>query len=93
MKKRKGPGLVRGLAELGLTLAVTYTVGKWAFHAAYLERGYEAAGGEYLLVLLVCVAAYKVIHYIFDVLEAERREYKRSKERGNRTAAGIRDNR
>ncbi|MCI8673091.1 MAG: hypothetical protein HFI89_06335 [Lachnospiraceae bacterium] len=93
MRKRKGPGRWRSLAELGLTLAVTYTVGKCAVYAAYLERGYEAMGGEYLLNLLTCVAAYKVIHHIFDVLEAERREYKRSKERGNRSAAGIQDNR
>ena len=93
MKKRKGPGLVRGLAELGLTLAVTYAVGKCAVHAAYLERGYEAMGGEYLLILLVCVVAYRVIHYIFDILEAEQREYKRSKERGNRAADGAQDHR
>lgn len=93
MRKRKGSGWWRSLAELGLTLAVTYTVGKWAVHAAYLERGYEAMGGEYLLILLASMAAYKVIHYIFDTLEAERREYKRSKERGDRAAAGAQDHR
>lgn len=93
MKKKKGSGGVRSLAELGLTLTVTYTVGKCAIHAAYLERGYEAAGGEHLLILLVCAASYKVIHYIFSILEDERREYKRSREKGSGAAAGMRDNR
>lgn len=61
--------IVRNLAAVAYTLAVTFAVGRWANRAAYLERGYEAAGGEYCLVLIVCWMAWKVINYLFDTLE------------------------
>lgn len=56
------------------TLAVTYAVGKWAFHIAYIERGYEAVGGEYLLVPMVCFGAWKSINYLFESLEEMKNE-------------------
>lgn len=33
--------------------AVTYMAGKWAIRYAYLERGYDAVGGEYLFIPMV----------------------------------------
>lgn len=42
--------LKRDLIAVIWTLLVTYAIGKWAFHLAYIERGYEAVGGEYLLI-------------------------------------------
>lgn len=39
--------IIRNLVAIVYTLAVTFAVGKWAIYAAYLERGYEAVGGEY----------------------------------------------
>ena len=47
-------------------LAVTYMAGKWAIHYAYLERGYDAIGGEYLFIPMVAWAAYKLINKIYD---------------------------
>ena len=37
--------LKRDLIAVIWTLLVTYAIGKWAFHLAYIERGYEAVGG------------------------------------------------
>lgn len=42
--------LKRDLIAVIWTLLVTYAIGKWSFHLAYIERGYEAVGGEYLLI-------------------------------------------
>lgn len=63
--------LFRQFLEVGYALAVTYAVGSWAVHYAYLERGYKAVGGEYLLILMAYWGALKTIHYLFDVLEEE----------------------
>ena len=51
------------------TLEVAFVVGKWAVGYAYRERGYDAAGGEYCLVLLACWLAWGIINYFFDALE------------------------
>ena len=37
--------LKRDLIAAIWTLLVTYAIGKWAFHLAYIERGYKAVGG------------------------------------------------
>ena len=39
-------------------MAVTYMAGKWAIRYAYLERGYDAVGGEYLFIPMVAWAEY-----------------------------------
>lgn len=59
----------RVLVTVLWSLAVTYAIGRWAFHFAYLERGYEAVGGEYMLVPMVCWGAWKAINYLFDSME------------------------
>ena len=40
--------LKRDLIAVIWTLLVTYAIGKWAFHLAYIERGYEAVGGVFI---------------------------------------------
>ena len=50
MVRRK---FLRNVAAFIYTLAVTLSVGKWVICMAYLERGYEAVGGEYLLIPIV----------------------------------------
>lgn len=60
---------VRNLISVAYTLTVTFAVGKWAVYAAYIERGYEAVGGEYCLTAMVCWIAWKAINYLFDILE------------------------
>ena len=71
----------RDLIAVSWTLAVTYAVGRWAFHFAYLERGYKSVGGEYLLVLMVYWGAWKAINYLFDSLEELKDERKRNRKK------------
>ena len=47
----------RDLIAVIWSLLVTGAISKWAFHVAYLERGYKAVGGEYLVILVAYVAA------------------------------------
>lgn len=60
---------LRGMAESTYALVVMIAVGKWAIYMAYLERGYEAVGGEYCLMIMAYWVAWKIIHYLFDALE------------------------
>lgn len=71
--------LKRDLIAVIWTLLVTYAIGKWAFHLAYIERGYEAVGGEYLLILAVYWGAWKAINCLFDSLEELENERNRRK--------------
>lgn len=89
MLKRR---IIRGLAEAAYALAVTYAIGKWAIYAAYMERGYKAAGGEYCLILMTYFVAWKAISYLFDALEDLQYEQFRKKRR-SRTVTRKRDNR
>lgn len=73
--------LKRDLIAVIWTLLVTYAIGKWAFHLAYIERGYEAVGGEYLLILAVYWGAWKAINYLFDSLE-ELEDERKKRSRG-----------
>lgn len=84
--------IVRELLETVYALAITCAIGKWAIHAAYLERGYEAVGGEYCLILMTYWVAWKAISYFFDALEDLRYERFRKKRR-SRTVTRKRDNR
>lgn len=78
--------LKRDLIATIWTLLVTGAIGKWAFHIAYIERGYKAVGSEYLLLLVVYWGAWKAINYLFDSLEELERERRRKKNRSRRTA-------
>lgn len=78
--------LKRDLIATIWTLLVTGAIGKWAFHIAYIGRGYKAVGSEYLLLLVVYWGAWKAINYLFDSLEELERERNRRKKRSRRTA-------
>jgi hypothetical protein len=84
--------IIRDLVILIYTLGITFMVGEWAIDFAYLERGYRAVGGEYLLIPMVAWVAYKVINIFFDVLEetiyAEHRSCKKVR---SRRIARLRD--
>lgn len=82
--------LKRDLIAVIWTLLVTYAIGKWSFHLAYIERGYKAVGGEYLLVPMVYWGAWKAINYLFDSLEELENERKRRK-KGSRGTARMRN--
>ena len=78
--------LKRELIAIVWTLLVTYAIGKWSFHLAYIERGSEALGGEYLLIPAVYWGAWKAINYLFDSMEELEYERQRRKKRSGRTA-------
>lgn len=61
--------VVRKWVEIMYAFVIMLAIGKWAIHVAYLERGYEAIGGEYCLILMTYWAAWKTIHYLFGALE------------------------
>ena len=73
---------VKQLLATGYAIPVTAMIGKWAFHTAYLERGYEAVGGEYLLIPMVFFIAYKAFEFFINTLEEE--VYGSNEERGRR---------
>lgn len=54
-KKRRKPTILEKIVTVALKLfyssTVSYFVGRWAIKTAYMERGYEAVGGEYLLII------------------------------------------
>lgn len=54
--------------------------------AFYIERGYEAVGGEYLLIPVVYWGAWKAINYLFDSLEELENERNCRKKRSRGTA-------
>ncbi len=82
----------RNLVAVAYTLAITFAIGKWTIYMAYLERGYEAIGGEYCLVPMVCWMAWKTINYFFDTMEDLEHERSRKKRRSGGTS-WMRDNR
>lgn len=51
----------RVLLALVLALLVAWLVALWAIPAAYAERGYQAVGGEWMLVAAVGGAVYTVL--------------------------------
>ncbi len=71
--------------------AVTYMAGKWAVQSAYLERGYNAVGGEYIFIPMVFWTAGKVIALFFDALEDSDCEDRDHKETGSGGIAETQD--
>jgi len=49
--------------------AFAIVVGSWGICYAYIERGYIAVGGEYFLFPIAFVGAYRVMQFMFKVLE------------------------
>jgi hypothetical protein len=62
--------IFRQLAETLFALIITYIAGKWAINYAYTQRGYEAAGGEYIFILFVYFVSYKFIRRMFDIAKS-----------------------
>ena len=60
--KMKGKGAVWELLEAAGAAAVTYQAGKWVIAWAYLERGYDAMGGEYLILPVLYWFACQTVH-------------------------------
>lgn len=54
------------LLELFYSAAATYFIGRGAVAFAYEERGYQAYGGEYLVIMLTFMISYYVICRFFE---------------------------
>ena len=52
--------------ELFFSYSVTFFVGKWAIELAYQERGYEAVGGEYFLIMMTYMFSFWLIRKFFE---------------------------
>ncbi len=70
IKKAAGAILIV-LTELFYSLGITYFVAKWAIAYAYSVRGYEAYGGEYILILMAFGFSFGSIHAFFKSLREE----------------------
>ena len=66
MVRRK---FIRNATAIVYALAVALSAGKWVICMAYLERGYEAVGGEYLLIPIIYWVEWEIINCFFDALE------------------------
>lgn len=68
-----GRMIMKHLIVTAYAVVVTYMVGKWGFAMAYMERGYAAVGGEYLLIPMTYWAAGSAMHYFISALEGLKR--------------------
>lgn len=66
MRNKNGLQFIAGVVY---ALVITFLLGKWSLHMAYLERGYETVGGEYCLVYIVGLASGMAIEHFFESLE------------------------
>ncbi|WP_195985329.1 hypothetical protein [Clostridium sp. D33t1_170424_F3] len=58
------------LSEVLVAAGAGFAVSLWALPAAYRERGYNAVGGEWFLILAVAAIAYHIYHnWLFKQLE------------------------
>ena len=57
--------IVVAFLEVFYSIVPTYLVGKWAIASTYAERGYEAYGGEYILIAFVLAGSFTLIHTFF----------------------------
>ena len=58
------------------SFSVAYFVSLWATASAYAERGYRACGGEYLLIAVAFITAYRAISQFFKYFR-RRKSWKR----------------
>lgn len=61
------------IVEMMGAVLVTAIAAAILIPAAYAERGYFAVGGEWLVLMLIAIAAYSAIHnYLFDRAERQK---------------------
>ena len=79
-------GMINLLISASYAAVITYMVGKWGFCMAYMERGYAAVGGEYLLIPMTYWAAGGAMHCFINALEEWKHGQNSKKGRSRRTA-------
>ena len=53
------------IIKLFCSYSVAYFASLWLVQSAFMKRGYEAYGGEYILVVLIFLFSYYMIHTFF----------------------------
>lgn len=61
------------LIKIFFSFSVAYFVSLWARKTAYDERGYEACGGEYILIIIAFAAAYYMVSLFFKYFRREKK--------------------
>lgn len=63
------------LSEILIATGAGFAVSAWAIPTAYRARGYDAIGGEWLLIFSVAAIAYHIYHqWLFKQLEASQKK-------------------
>lgn len=73
---RRKRSLASMLLELAVVLLLTAAAFVWGVQTARIERGYEAIGGEYLLLLLPAIyytGKRTILDWIADIRELEKK--------------------
>lgn len=52
------------VAKILTAAALTFPIAIWSVRSAYLERGYRAYGGEWLLIIMVYLLCYKILGFL-----------------------------
>lgn len=52
------------VARILTAAALTFPIAIWSVRYAYLERGYRAYGGEWLLIIMVYLLCYKMLGFL-----------------------------
>lgn len=58
------------VAGLIFGAVAAHYIGNWAISYSYHQRGYDAIGGEYLLIPMVFIVAYVAMYGLLKGLEA-----------------------
>ncbi len=60
------------MIKVFFSYSIAYFVSPWAVWIAYRERGYEAYGGEYILIFVAFIGAYYAISIFFKYFRREK---------------------
>ncbi len=71
MKKWK---IIKNIVIIAYTLTITYLATQCAFEIAYAERGYDAIGGEYVVIPVAAYVAYRTITIVAENIEEDLNE-------------------
>lgn len=53
--------------KLSYSMAITFSVGQWAVRSAAEARGYDAVGGEYILIAAVFLGSFVLVSKLLGI--------------------------
>lgn len=60
-KETTAEKIMAAAVALPYSVFITYEAGKWMVDSAARSRGYDAIGGEYILIVMVFMASFRLI--------------------------------